>query len=148
MFGELKLALGQEPAWATGTGSGQPQSAFTATAAVTTASPTAITWVELVALYSLLNEMYRRNATWMFNTATFKLLNDLEDSAGKPLFKPAFGPMQILGRPVVVNDQAPAPTALNKSIVVADFSRYYVIRTVGSSASHWLSGTQTRSWAR
>lgn len=130
-IGGERLALGQEPFFATGTGTGQPQGAFTATANVTTASPTAITWVELVALYTSLNAAYRNSATWMFSTATFKLLNDLEDSAGKPLFNPAFGPMQILGRPVVINDQAPAPTAALKPIVFADFSRYYVIRSGG-----------------
>ncbi|MFZ0178683.1 MAG: phage major capsid protein [Candidatus Dormiibacterota bacterium] len=130
-IGGLRLALGQEPYFATGTGSAQPQGAFTATASVTTASPTAITWTEIVALYTSLNVAYRNTASWMMSTATWKLLQDLEDSAGKPLWNPAFGPAAILGRPVVINDSAPAPTATNKSIVFADFSRYYVIRTGG-----------------
>ena len=131
-IGGERLALGQEPYFATGTGSGQPQGAFaSATVKVTTASPTAIVWTELVTLFGSLNAVYRQNASWMLSTTTFKLLNDLEDSAGKPLWNPAVGPMQILGRPVVINDQAPAPTAGLVPIVFADFKKFYVVRSGG-----------------
>lgn len=55
----------------------------------------------------------------------------LEETTGAPLWNPAFGPMQILGRPVIINDQAPAPTAGLVPIVFADFKRFYVVRTGG-----------------
>ena len=130
--GGLRLALGQEPYWATGTGSGQPQGIVTGTTTgVTTASNAAITFVELVKLWASVNAVYRANATWMMNSQTAAALMELEDSAGQPLFGAAFGPLKILGSPVVINDSFPSIGSSTSPIVFGDIRRAYYIRTAG-----------------
>jgi hypothetical protein len=119
-----------------------------ATTGVTTASNSAITWVEIVKLWGSVNAVYRANGTWMMNTATAATLNELEDSAGKPLFNPAFGPMQILGRPVVINDQFPNIGSATSPIVSATGSVDISSVPQVSLVFRWLNGLQTHCCPR
>lgn len=131
-IGGLRLALGEEPFWAVGNGSGQPQGITVGTTTgVTTASNAAITWVEVVKLWQSVNAVYRANATWMMNSATAAFLMELEDSAGQPLFNAAWGPLKILGSPVVINNSFPSIGSATSPIVYGDIRRAYYIRTAG-----------------
>ena len=131
-IGGLRLALGEEPYWATGTGSSQPQGITVGTTTgVTTASNAAITWVEVVKLWQSVNAVYKSNATWMMNSATAAYLMELEDSAGQPIFNAAWGPLKILGCNVVINDSFPSIGSATSPIVFGDIRRAYYIRTAG-----------------
>ena len=131
-IGGLRLSLGEEPLFATGTGSSQPLGVIPGTTTgVTTASNAAITWVEIVKLWASVNAVYRANAVWMMNTATAATLMELEDSAGAPLFNAAWGPFKILGCNVIVNDQFPNIGSATSPIVFGDFRRGYFVRTAG-----------------
>lgn len=130
--GGLRLALGEEPHMATGSGSGQPLGAFTATVTGKTSGSASVpAWTDLVDLYYSVNASYRQNATWMFNSATAKLIGELEATDGKQLFDAAFGVNRILDRPVVINDFAPDWSAGNNAVLFGDFKRGYIARTAG-----------------
>lgn len=131
-IGGFRLSLGEEPFFATGNGSGQPLGVLPGlSTAITTASPTAILWTELVALWASVNAVYRTNAVWMMSTATAVKLQDLEDSAGQPLFNPAWGPLKILGSDVIINDQFPGVASATSPIVYGNFARGYYVRSSG-----------------
>jgi HK97 family phage major capsid protein len=110
----------------------------TATVGATTASPTAIAWTDLTAIYAALDPAYHPNAVWSFNQATRGYLLGLTDTLGRPLYTVnqmsstvAGGFVDsILGHEVVINPFMDAPNvASNIPILFGDHSAY-MLRTV------------------
>ncbi len=99
------------------------QLSTTALAWTTASGPT---YAQYVAMWRNLNSAYRPNARWMMNS--FQLGNALLllDANGLPLIRPdapANGaPGQILGNPIVINDDLP-----NNTILYGDFSKNYLV---------------------
>lgn len=91
-----------------------------ATTKVTTASATAITTDELIALQDSLASVYQNGAYWVMNPATLTALRKLKDGEGRYILNPdlreGFG-YQILGKPVYTSDQMPVITASKNAIV-------------------------------
>lgn len=118
----------------TGTGSGQPKGIVDASSlGHTTASATAITYGELVELMHSVDPAYRKNARWMFNDTTLKLIRKLTDGSNRPLWQPGLTssfatdvPDTILGKPYVINQDMAGPTSTSKSMLFGDFSKYYI----------------------
>lgn len=134
------LANGQEADFIAGVGGAtEPDGLFVrADAGVTAASPTAITSDELIDLYHSLADQYRRNAVFITNDSTVKLIRKLliNSESGNYVWQPglqAGQPDTLLGRPLWTSPAAPAATAGNRSVFFGDVSHYLIIDRVGQA---------------
>ena len=122
----------------TGTGSAQPNGIVTAatvgvTAANSTSQVTSVTYDSLVAIQHSLDPAYRRNAGWMFNDTTMRVLRQIKDQSNRPIFVPGYetgnpgGEIdRLLGAPVTINQDMANMAANNRSIMFGDYSGYYI----------------------
>lgn len=96
------------------------------TSSITTANATAITAAELRDMFHALAPRYRKNATWIMNDSTIKLISKLTDAVtGQFLWQPGLQqgyPDILLGRPVFASANMPAATAALKAVVFGDFN--------------------------
>ncbi|MEN8819916.1 MAG: phage major capsid protein [Abyssibacter sp.] len=126
----------------TGTGTGQPTGVVTASAAgkVGAVSATAaITYDDLVDLQHSVDPAYRRQTPhFMMNDGMLKLIRKLKDGDQRPVFLPSYDagirggvPAELLGTPIVINQEmaAPAPEAI--SLLFGAFSHYKVRDAMG-----------------
>jgi len=83
-------------------------------AATTTATIAAgIGWTDLTNTYDSLDVAYLPKAIWQMSSKTRNYLAGLKDSTGRPYFTPSTdgGLDYLLGRPIVLNQTLPSPTA-------------------------------------
>jgi HK97 family phage major capsid protein len=118
-----------------GTTTGNVQAIGTvAVAGVTTASPTAIQYTELAAMYGALEAAYIPSASWVMSSATRAYFLGVEDAYGRPLYVPNVNSDSldtILGRPVVIDQYAPAIGSATVPILFGSLTDAYTLRTVG-----------------
>jgi HK97 family phage major capsid protein len=118
----------------TGAGTTEPLGVATnATAAVTGADQTSITYDNLIDLEHSLDPAYRNNCRFMMADATLAVIRKIKDSQGHPLWVPVPVPGMaptINGNPYFVDQGMAVPGASNKSILFGDFARAYVVRQV------------------
>ena len=147
LMSELPSAVGgrisrnREKHHTDGTGSGQPTGLLTAigtsgsdvlsrTRASIRADETG--WTTLIDLFNAVGRAYRRNGTWMMNTATLSFYLKMKDGQGRPLFLADVRSDLMVGpfnRPMVVNDWMPAEAAANTAssyVLYGDFGYYYI----------------------
>ena len=120
-----------------GTGTGQPQG-FSPAATVgktgTTGQTTTVIHDDLVDLVHSVNVAYRQDPRggvgFQMSDTAFKVARKLKDSSLRPLYLPSDGtqPESILGYPVIVNDDCPAPAANAKSIFFGNWRAAYKVR--------------------
>lgn len=131
-----RFGLAEEAAFINGTGSGQPTGLTDGSSlGKTAASATAITSDELIDLYHSLARPYRRNATWIANDSTVKIIRKLKGSDGQYMWQPgmqAGQPDTILGRPFIASSAAEAATTGQKSVLFGDLSYYTVADRQGT----------------
>ncbi len=119
----------------TGTGSSQPNGLTVAAGSgVTAAGAAAITADELIDLQHSLDPAYRGfpSCGWMFADSTLKIIRKLKDGDSQYLWQPglrAAEPDMLLGKPYTVNQDMPAATTGNVSVLFGAFEKY-VIRDV------------------
>ena len=123
----------EEDAFLNGNGSGKPTGILHSTGGgslgVTAAGAAAITADELVDLYYSLKAPYRKNAVWILNDATIKLIRKLKTGDGQYLWQPGIKDGEqntILGRPYFTSPFMPAAAAGAKSIIFGDLSYYWI----------------------
>ena len=123
----------EEEAFLTGNGTSKPTGILNATGGgevgVTAASATAITADELIDLYFSLKAPYRKNAIWVLNDTTVKLVRKLKDNNGQYLWQPALrdGDVPtILGRPYFTSAYMPEAAAGEKTIIFGDLNYYWI----------------------
>lgn len=123
----------EEEAFLTGNGTAKPTGILNATGGgqvgVTAASATAITADELIDLYYSLKAPYRKNAIWILNDSTVKLIRKLKDSTGQYLWQPAIKDGEvntILGRPYFTSAYAPVAAAGASAVIFGDLSYYWI----------------------
>lgn len=123
----------EEEAYLTGNGSSKPTGILNATGGgqvgVTAASATAITADELIDLYFSLKAPYRKNAIWILNDTTIKLIRKLKDGNGQYLWQPAIKDGEvatILGRPYFTSAYMPEAAASAKTVIFGDLSYYWI----------------------
>ena len=127
-----------------GTG-GEPQGMVTgSTSGVTAASATAVTYNELLDLEHSVDPAYRDPSVcrYMWADATFKAVRKLVDGQSRPLWEPAVqnGPPSTFNNyRYVLNNEMPAMTTGQKSILFGDFNSYYICRMVGGMVAFRLS---------
>ena len=103
---------------------------------VTAAAATALTADELIDLQHSLKSGYRRNAVFVMNDGTIKLLRKLKDGNGNFLWQPnvLYGqPDMLLNTRVLTSNYMPLPTAGNKAILYGDMSYYWLADREGRS---------------
>ena len=125
-----RIGAKEEEAFISGTGTKQP-TGFLADAqeGVTTAKADAVSADELIDLFYSLKTPYRRNAVWLLNDATVKLVRKLKDSTGQYLWQPSLTantPDLILGRPVITSAFMPTAAGDAKTIAFGDFGYYWI----------------------
>ncbi|RJX22329.1 MAG: phage major capsid protein [Ammonifex sp.] len=138
-----RIGAAEEEAFLTGSGSGRPTGVFAAVGGasigVTAASATAITLDEVMDLFYSLKAPYRRNAVFVMNDATVKVIRKLKDGNGQYLWQPSITaetPDTLLNRPVYTSAYAPILAAAAKTVAFGDFSYY------------WIADRQVRSFKR
>ena len=127
----VAFATLEEADFVNGTGVKQPRG-FLLDAATggTAASATAFTSDELIDLQHALKRKFRKNATWLMNDATVKLIRKLKTTDGQYIWQPGLKdgqPDTLLSRPLVTSDEMPVPTADNKAIAYGDFKWYRIL---------------------
>jgi HK97 family phage major capsid protein len=138
-----RIGAAEEESFLTGNGSGKPTGIFAAsggaTVGVTAASATAITIDEVMDLFYSLKAPYRRNAVFVMNDATVKLMRKLKDGNGQYLWQPSITagtPDTVMNRPVFTSAYAPTIASSAKTIAFGDFSYF------------WIADRQIRSFKR
>lgn len=128
-----RIGAKEEEAFLVGDGVGKPTGVFHATGGagvgITTASSTAITFDEIMDLYYSVKSPYRKNAVFVTNDATVKVIRKLKDGNGQYLWQPsvtAGQPDTLLNRPVKTSAYAPVLAAATKPLAFGDFSYYWI----------------------
>ena len=123
----------EEEAFLNGNGTAKPTGILNTTdgaqVGVTAAGATAITADELIDLYYSLKAPYRKNAVWVLNDSTVKVIRKLKDSNGNYLLQPALKDGEvstILGRPYFTSEHAPEIAAGAKTVIFGDLSYYWI----------------------
>jgi HK97 family phage major capsid protein len=127
---------GEEIGFVSGNGVNKPTGYLVdAETGVTAASSSAITSDELLDLFYSLKSGYRKNAVFMLNDTTEKLLRKLKNTVtGDYLWQPglqAGQPSTLLGRPVEYSDSMPTVAASAKALAFGDFKEYMIKDTTG-----------------
>ena len=132
-----RLGRGEAKFLVQGTGTGTPEQPTglqtSVTNTTTAASPAEFTWQEINALIHSVDPAYRRAAQFRlgFNDSTLKLLTEMEDLNGRPLWLPAIAgaaPSTVLGQQYFV-DQGIADIGVDAKFMYAgDFAQFIVRR--------------------
>ena len=128
-----RVGAAEEEAILTGDGAHKPTGLLHATLGaelgVTTAAAATIAADELMDLQHALKAGYRRNACYIMNDATVKLLRKLKDGNGQYLWQPGLlvgQPDTLLNQRVLTSNYMPLPVAGNAAILFGDFSYYWL----------------------
>ncbi len=125
-----RIGAAEEEAFIAGNGTGRPTGVLTdASAGVTAASATAITFDEMFGLYHALRQPYRAKAVWLMNDSTVLALRKLKDGNQQYIWQPAVtagAPDMILGRPVYTSRFMPTLAASAKVVLFGDMSYYWI----------------------
>ena len=144
-----------------GTGTAQPTGLITAsttgvTAANSTSQVTAIIYDSIINLIHSVDPAYRAlgNAKFMMNDASVKVIRQIKDTAGRPIFVPGYdgtqggapfsGPDTLCGYPIVINQDVAVMAAGAKSIAFGDFSFYYVRDAMDISMFRFTDSAYTK----
>jgi len=126
----------------TGTGSSDVEGIVTnSTAGLTAAATAAITADEIIDLVHSVDPAYRQSASAaiMMNDSTLKAIRKLKDGDGNYLWQmgdfQVGTPQNILGYPVVVNQDMDSLAAAKKVVLFGDMSQFYV-RKVGAPSMY------------
>ncbi len=135
-----RIGAKEEEAFFTGDGTGKPLGILAATGGaqvgVTAGSASTITTDELIDLFYSLKTPYRRNAVWLLNDATIKLVRKLKDGQGQYLWQPSLvsgTPDTLLGKPVYTSAYMPTAAADAKTVAFGDFGYYWIADRQGRS---------------
>lgn len=108
--------------------------ALAATAGVTSASPTAVSYTDLAGLWGSLDNAYIPGASFVMSSATRANLMGIVSTTGQPILQAdANGTPfnSIFGAPICIDENRPAIAATNQSILLGDLKEGYQLRVVG-----------------
>jgi HK97 family phage major capsid protein len=135
-----RIGAKEEEAFFVGDGTGKPTGIFNATGGaelgITSSSATAVSVDEIMDLFYSLRSPYRKNAVFVMNDATVKLIRKLKDGNGQYLWQPSIQagqPDTILNRPVKTSAYVPTVATGAKTIAFGDFGYYWVADRQGRS---------------
>ena len=133
-----RIAITQEKAYMTGTGTGQPLGIFTANAngipttrdVATGNTQTAVTFDGLLEAKYAIKQQYWRDLNWVMHRDAAKMLAKIKDSDGQYIWQPSVQlgqPDLLLGVPVRMSEYAPNTFTAGKYVAVLGDFRYYWI---------------------
>ena len=121
-----RIGTKEEDAFINGNGSSKPTGILTsAEVGVTAASDKTITADEIIDLIYSLKGSYRRNAVWVLNDSTVKVIRKLKDENGQYIWQPALKDGDhdtLLGRPILTTGAMPEIAADAKPVIFGDLS--------------------------
>jgi HK97 family phage major capsid protein len=123
-------------------GNGSNVTALGSTLGATSASPTAVVYQDLAALFGSLDALYVQNASWVMSSATRASLMGLISTTGQPIVQTdvAGNPFNaIFGRPITIDESRLAIAATNKAILFGDLKSGYTARKAGDFGIKRLS---------
>lgn len=132
-----RIGRGEAKYLVQGTGAGSPLQPKGLVASVTgttaAASATAFTWQEMNTLKHSIDPAYRNGPKfrWAFNDATLKIIEEMVDGQGRPLWLPSIvggAPSTVLQVPYVVDQAIDVIAAGKKFIFCGDFDRFILRR--------------------
>ena len=127
-----RIGAKEEEAFFIGDGAGKPTGIFHTVGGAeigVTTTGASIALDEIMDLFYSLKSPYRRNAVFVTNDATVKVIRKLKDNNGQYLWQPsvtAGTPDTILNRPVKTSAYVPAIASAAKTIAFGDFGYYWV----------------------
>ena len=125
-----RIGTKEEEAFINGNGSSKPTGILTsAEVGVTAASDKTITADEIIDLFYSLKGSYRRNAVWVLNDSTVKVIRKLKDENGQYIWQPALKDGDhdtLLGRPILTTGAMPEIAADAKPVIFGDLSYYWI----------------------
>lgn len=129
------IALVEESAYISGSGTGQAQGVLPAlpTYTAATGNATSFSYSELVRGMFTLPAQYEAQASWLVSRSSARNLYLMVDGQGRPLWNvnvAASAPDTFLGFPIYTHPDMPAPAASTRSIAFGDWRRAYTIRRV------------------
>lgn len=135
-----RIGAKEEEAFLVGDGEGKPTGIFATTGGAqvgaTAAANNAITADEVIDLVYSLKSPYRKNAVFILNDATVKVLRKLKDGQGQYLWQASLTagtPDTLLNRPVYTSAYAPTIAAGARTIAFGDFKYYWIADRQGRS---------------
>lgn len=135
-----RMGSKEEEAFLVGDGTGKPTGIFHTTGGgelgVTAAAEAELTADELIDLFYSLRAPYRKNAVFIMNDATVKLIRKLKDQTGQYLWQPSLTagtPDTILNHPVYTSSFVPLAEAGAFIVAFGDFSYYWIADRQGRS---------------
>ena len=124
-------AVGQEKAYMTGTGVGQPLGLFVATPNgisadrdIVSDAVNKIGYDDIVNMTMGVKQQHNANGTFMFSRPALKLVKLIKDSEQRPIWRMGLAPSDpptIDGRPYVMSEFAPAGTGANGAFATNDY---------------------------
>jgi HK97 family phage major capsid protein len=139
LFGRSHGIL-EEQAFIAGDGVGKPTGILAntggAAVGVTAASPTAITFDELIDLYYSVPAAYRVNGAFLLSDTLMKNVRKLKGTDGQYIWSPAVAvgqPDTIFGKPVYASAAMPSVAAGAKVAAFGDFKQYRIADRSGRS---------------
>jgi len=129
---DITRAMGrkEETACVIGDGDGKPNGVVPAATLGKEGSLTdGISSDELLEIYHSLKRPYRESASWLFADSTALAIRKLKDQNDQYIWQPglqAGQPDRLLRRPVAISDDVPELGATNRSILLGDFSYYWI----------------------
>ncbi|MDC9605622.1 phage major capsid protein [Xenorhabdus griffiniae] len=117
----------------TGTGSPQQPKGLETSVTGTVDAAAKFSWKDMNTLKHAIDPAYRNVGTfrWAFNDSTLKLITEMEDAQGRPLWLPEIAgvvPSTVLGVPYVIDQAIADMGAGKKFIYCGDFNRFIVRR--------------------
>lgn len=129
LLGE-RIGRSEAAAFATGTGSSQPEGVVTGSSAgITAAGATAITLVDLQGLVNSLDWSYQINGKFMMHQSVWTAILKLQDGQGRPLVADLINGNEpkLFGREVIVNNNMAASIVTTaKTILFGDFQKFII----------------------
>lgn len=93
------------------------------------ATTTAITFDDVINLYTSVNAKYRKKGVWLMNDDTALALRKLKDADGNYIWN--HNTDTILGKPVYISEFMPGTETGSKPIAFGDFSYYWIVNRSG-----------------
>ena len=129
LLGE-RIGRSEAAAFATGTGSSQPEGVVTGSSAgITAAGATAITLLDLQGLVNSLDWSYQINGKFMMHQSVWTAILKLQDGQGRPLVADLINGNEpkLFGREVIVNNNMAASIVTTaKTILFGDFQKFII----------------------
>lgn len=118
-----------------GTGNNQPEGlAASTTLGRTAAAAAAISYVDLTELEHSVDSVYRRQAEFLLSDGALKVIKQLVDGEGRPLWVPGIAtrePDSILGYRYAVDANMPTPASGAITAYFGDFSKFLIRDVTG-----------------